>query len=217
MSPTLLYVIFPVLNTESQYCYWDTHILFTVGWSFCTVSLFSDGWSVICIEYCLLVSSLFSVRFSGNRTSALYTFAVVRGSVWAASWWSSEPATSRPKAAAVVLVLAEKPLLVLRPHYGEEVNHTFRGSLTIPAYIQERDFCPPDSWYELFNHRYFHIYCLQPAILKLCCGIFIFFFVKFKCAKQVLVKQNWQIKVKIPRQSSKVGFAHEVTGLAAEE
>lgn len=60
-------------------------------------------------------------------------------------------------AAAVALVLTEKPLLVLDPHYGEELNHRFRASFIVPACMKKKDFCPLDSWYESFDHRCFHI------------------------------------------------------------
>lgn len=52
-------------------------------------------------------------------------------------------------AAAVVLVLSDKPMLVLRPHYGDKVNRRFVGSFWMTTSIyRKRDFCSADSCYE---------------------------------------------------------------------
>lgn len=93
-------------------------------------------------------ASCFFARSSNNRSAALCTATTTDGQL-------EQPASGQEKgqraasAAAVALPLSDKPLLVLRPHYGDKVNRRFMGSSwTTTSMYRKRDFCSPDSCYE---------------------------------------------------------------------
>lgn len=87
---------------------------------------------------------------SNNRLAALCT---------ATDGQFKQPAGGQlAPAAAVALVLSDKPMLVLRPHYGDKVNRRFVGSFwTTTSIYRKRDFCSADSCYESLDRSGFEI------------------------------------------------------------
>lgn len=125
-------------------------------------------------------TSCFFYWSSNYSSMALCT--VMTTSVWSVFWsllavsqWSQN-GQQAASAAAAPLAFSDKPLLVLRPHYGDKENHRFMGSFwtTTSMYGKKR------------------ISVLLTAVMNqflsnaLCCG----YFLELKHARQVSIKQD---------------------------
>lgn len=93
-------------------------------------------------------ASCLSAWSSNNRSAALRTAAATDGQF-------EHPAGGQRK---VALVLSDKPLLVLKPNYGDKVNHRVMGSSwTTASMYRKRNFCSLGNCYESLDHGCFQI------------------------------------------------------------